>query len=138
MRTQGHNAAKSKWENNRGKVGRDDPRPVDLPFLFSPRRSSFSGKPLIHLQVHALESIVQRPYEPLRKIHASLPSLKIPENSLQLLPLHILSLCILYQQETPGRVVCEFVQRGAMKKAMNIVLRRRTQSSLSEVLSNSS
>jgi hypothetical protein len=57
--------------------------------LFGPRCASSSGKPLAHFQIYAPKFIVQRPHEPLRKIHASLPSLKIPENLLQFLSFHI-------------------------------------------------
>jgi hypothetical protein len=34
---------------------------------------------------------------------------------------------IFYQRETPERFVCEFVQQGTMRKAMNITLRKRTR-----------
>jgi hypothetical protein len=114
MRTQGHNAAKSKLEKNRGKAEREDPRSVSLgrpayPF-FSPRRPSSSGKPLIQLQVHAPQ--VHSP-ETLRTTQKNSCLTSFSKNSRKFITILVLpyTFCaFFYRRETPGRVVCEFVQ----------------------------
>jgi hypothetical protein len=93
------------------------PSPVGLAPLFGPRHPSSSGKPLIRLQVHAPKFIVQRPYEPLRKMHASLSSLKNPRKFVTILVLPYTFLCIFLPLRNP-RVSCEFVQQSMMKKAL--------------------
>jgi hypothetical protein len=64
----------------------DRPGPVGLASFLVPRCPSSLRKPLIHLEVHAPKFIVQKSYDQLRKICASLPSQKIPNNSLQIVP----------------------------------------------------
>jgi hypothetical protein len=64
----------------------DRPGPVGLASFLVPRCPSSLRKPLIHLEVHAPKFIVQKSYDQLRKTCASLPSQKIPNNSLQIVP----------------------------------------------------
>jgi hypothetical protein len=98
------------------------PSPVGLASFCGPRRTSSSCKPLTHFQVHAPKFIVQRPYEPLRKIHVSLPSLKIPKNLLQFLSLYVLFVHFSTNEKPLGELFVNLCSEARWKRPWTLSL----------------